>query len=107
MRERRAHATYGIETAPEVLDHLRRFSKRDQGFILDAIQRQLGNEPMVETRHRKRLTANPVAPWELRIGNYRVYFELQEEPERLVRIVAVGLKIREKVFIGGVEVKLR
>ncbi len=61
----------------------------------------------METRNRKRLAANLIAPWELRVGNYRIYFEVQEEPERVVRIVAIGLKVREKVLIGGVEVKLR
>lgn len=69
--------------------------------------RQLGHQPTVETRNRKRLAANLIAPWELRVGNYRIYFEVQEEPERVVRIVAIGLKVREKVLIGGVEVKLR
>lgn len=61
----------------------------------------------METRNRKRLVANPIAPWELRVGRYRVYFEVQEEPERIVAIVAIGLKVREKVMIGGVEVRLR
>jgi hypothetical protein len=32
---------------------------------------------------------------------------VKEDPERIVRIVAVGRKIRERVLIGGVEVKLR
>lgn len=62
---------------------------------------------MVETRSRKRLVANPIAPWELRVGRYRIYFDVQEEPERVVTIVAIGLKVREKVMIGGVEVRLR
>jgi mRNA interferase RelE/StbE len=61
----------------------------------------------VETRNRKRLTANPIAPWELRVGSYRVYFQVREEPERVVTIVAIGLKVRGKVMIGGVEVRLR
>jgi mRNA-degrading endonuclease RelE of RelBE toxin-antitoxin system len=58
----------------------------------------------VETRNRKRLEDNPIAPWELRVGRYRVYFEVREEPQR---IVAIGLKVREKVMIGGTEVRLR
>lgn len=59
------------------------------------------------SRNRKRLVANPIAPWELRVGRYRVYFEVQEKPERIVTIVAIGLKVREKVMIAGVEVNLR
>ena len=61
----------------------------------------------VPTRNRKPLDANPIAPWELRIGDYRVYFEVKEGPARVVRIVAVGLKDRDRVLIDGVEVKLR
>jgi hypothetical protein len=41
------------------------------------------------------------------VGRYRGYFEVQEEPERVVTIVAIGLKVREKVVIGGAEVRLR
>lgn len=74
---------------------------------MDALPRQLGFQPTVETRNRKHLAANPIAPWELRIGEHRVYFEVREDPERVVRVVAVGRKIRDKVLIGGVEVKLR
>jgi mRNA-degrading endonuclease RelE of RelBE toxin-antitoxin system len=106
-KERRATTAYRIEAAPEVYEHLVRFSKRDQSLILDTLPRQLGYQPTVETRNRKRLVANLIAPWELRIERYRVYFEVQEEPDRVVRIVAIGLKIRENVLIGGVEVKLR
>jgi hypothetical protein len=76
-------------------------------LILDALPRQLRYLPTVETRNRKRLVANPIAPWELRVGNHRIYFEVQEEPERVVRMVAIGLKVREKVLIGGVEVRFR
>jgi hypothetical protein len=35
------------------------------------------------------------------------YFEVKEQPARIVRIVAVGLKERDRVPIDGVEVNLR
>jgi mRNA-degrading endonuclease RelE of RelBE toxin-antitoxin system len=106
-KERRVQTTYRIDAAPEIEEHLSQFTKHDQKKILDALPRQLGFQPTVETRNRKHLAANPIAPWELRIGEHRVYFEVREDPERVVRVVAVGRKIREKVLIGGVEVKLR
>jgi mRNA-degrading endonuclease RelE of RelBE toxin-antitoxin system len=68
--------------APEVQDHLRRFAKRDQTMILDTVPRQLAHQPALPTRNRKPLDANPIAPWELRIGGYRVYFEVKEQPAR-------------------------
>jgi hypothetical protein len=43
---------------------------------------------------------NPVAPWELRIGNLRVYYDVEAEPEPVVFIRAAGIKERERVRIG-------
>ena len=43
---------------------------------------------------------NPVAPWELRIGRLRVYYDVEEEPEPVVCIRAVGIKERQRVRIG-------
>ena len=44
--------------------------------------------------------------WELRIGDLRVYYEIAEDPEQIVTIVAVGVKDRNRVLIGGKEIKL-
>ncbi len=49
---------------------------------------------------------NPLAQWELRIGNLRVYYQVEEEPEALVHIRAVGLKVRNRILIVGEEVDL-
>ena len=43
---------------------------------------------------------NPVAPWELRIRNLRVYYDVEEEPDPVVFIRAVGIKERDRVRIG-------
>jgi mRNA-degrading endonuclease RelE of RelBE toxin-antitoxin system len=48
---------------------------------------------------------NPIAPWELRIGVLRVYYEV-EAAESVVRILAVGAKDRDVVRIGGEAIKL-
>lgn len=58
------------------------------------------------TRQRKVLRANALAPWELRIGDLRVYYEVKDEPERVVVVKAVGVKKRNRVLIGGEEVEL-
>ena len=70
-----------------------------QKIVLDTVDRQLLNEPTAETRNRKPMRPNPVAPWELRIGNLRVY-EVEEEPAPKVIVLAAGVKEREKVRIG-------
>jgi mRNA-degrading endonuclease RelE of RelBE toxin-antitoxin system len=48
---------------------------------------------------------NPVAPWELRIGILRVYYEI-EAAETVVHTLAVGVKERDAVRIGGEVIKL-
>jgi len=62
-------------------------------------QEHLIREPTVETRKRRMMRSNPVAPWELRIGNIRVYYDTEEEPEPTVLVRAVGLKERNLVRI--------
>ena len=75
-------------------------------MILDAVDRQLAHEPYKETRNRKPMRPNPVAPWELRIGSLRVYYEAHEKPEPTVFILAIGVKERNRVRIGKDFVRL-
>ena len=49
---------------------------------------------------------NPVAPWELRIGNLRVYYDISEEPDKIVYVRAVGMKKGNTVKIGAEEIRL-
>jgi hypothetical protein len=49
---------------------------------------------------------NPMAPWELRIGNLRVYYDVVDEPEATVHVRAIGVKERNRVRIGGEVVDL-
>jgi len=44
--------------------------------------------------------------WELRIGNLRVYYDIEDKPERVVYIRAVGIKGRNSVRIGKEVIKL-
>jgi len=87
--------------------HLDRMDARRVATVLDTVIRQLSHEPATATRNRKPLRANAVAPWELRIGDIRVYFDVAEDPEPIVTVRAVGIKFREKVVIGGNEVDIQ
>ena len=49
---------------------------------------------------------NPVAPWELRIGSLRVYYDVEVEPELMVYVRAVGVKLRNRVRIGKEVIEL-
>src|SRR5438105_5032595 len=66
---------------------MRRLTAREQAIVLDEVERALAHEPAVETRHRKPMRPNPVAPWELRIGHLRIYYDVGEgsDPVVLVR----------------------
>ena len=96
---------YEIIFQPDAIDHLRSFSARDRTTVLDEVERPLTYEPHVETRRRKRLRPNSLAPWELRIGNLRVFYDVNEKPAE-VRIVAVGRKRGNTLLIAGQEIPL-
>ncbi|MFO7033313.1 addiction module toxin RelE [Limnospira fusiformis CCALA 023] len=69
-------------------------------MVLEGISQQLTSQPTVETRNRKLMRPNPLASWELRIGQLRVYYDVEEEPEAIVEILAVGIKDRNQVRFG-------
>ena len=98
--------SFRIEYSPESVEHLKLLTAREQSIVLDTVDEQLGHEPNIETRSRKPMRPNPVAPWELRIGDLRVYFEAVTDPEPVVYVRAVGVKSHNRVTIGGEEVEL-
>ena len=97
---------YRIEFAPSAVEHLGALSGRQRGVVVDRIREQLLYQPLVRTRHRKPLRPNALAPWVLRVGGLRVYYDVSETPEPCVTIRAIGVKVRERVFVGGVEIDL-
>jgi mRNA-degrading endonuclease RelE of RelBE toxin-antitoxin system len=98
--------SYHIEYSADAEDHLRVLTARQQAIVLDTVDEQLAYQPTVETRNRKPMRPNPLAPWELRIGNLRVYYDVEEEPEPVVYIRAVGVKERNRVRIGREVIEL-
>lgn len=98
--------SYTIEYSPDTLDHFRVLTARQRATVLDSVDLQLTHEPTVETRNRKPMRPNPLAPWELRIGDLRVYYDVEEIPEPKVLIRAVGIKERNRIRIGGKEIEL-
>ena len=97
---------YRIVYSPATDEHLRALTARQRATIFDSVDEQLAQQPTLETRNRKPMRPNPLAPWELRIGDLRVYYDIEEKPENVVTILAVGIKDRNRVLIGGEEVEL-
>ena len=106
MRQSDSRLGYRIEYSPDAEDHLRGLSVREQRNLVDAVDEQLADQPTVETRNRKPMRPNPIAPWELRAAHLRIYDEVREEPEPVVVVLAVGVKDRNVVRIGGEEIVL-
>jgi mRNA-degrading endonuclease RelE of RelBE toxin-antitoxin system len=97
---------YEIEFAAEVERHMRAMTARQRTAIYDGIERHLLNQPAMETRNRKPMRPNPLAAWELRLGELRLYYRVVETPKKIVQIAAVGVKKREQIWIGGERVDL-
>jgi mRNA-degrading endonuclease RelE of RelBE toxin-antitoxin system len=97
---------YSIEFAQSVREQLRAFTALQRTTVLEAIEEQLSHQPLVETKQRKPLRPNPLAPWELRIGNFRVFYEVAADEPDTVRILSVGQKRGNKLYIGGQEIEL-
>ncbi|MEX0711323.1 MAG: type II toxin-antitoxin system RelE/ParE family toxin [Pirellulales bacterium] len=96
---------FGIEFTPEAVDDLQSYRKHDQQQIIAAIEIQLSHQPTEETRNRKRLRPNQLAEWELRVGDFRVFYDADAEAA-VVKIEAIGYKQGSKLFVHGEEYML-
>jgi mRNA-degrading endonuclease RelE of RelBE toxin-antitoxin system len=99
---------YRIRFAEQADEQIGALTAYRRARLLDAIEKQLLHEPSLETRNRKPLQADKrpfIAPWELRVDDMRVYYDVQEEPAPIVVITAVGIKVNNRVMIGGKELE--
>jgi len=92
---------YEIQFAEAVKSHLEALTAGQRKAAFDAIGTQLAHEPLKETRNRKPLRPNPIAPWELRVGSLRVFYDVVEGPPPVVNVLAVGIKERTQLRIGA------
>jgi len=95
--------------ADEVHEHLEAIQTKYHSLIQSEIEDQLLFEPEVETRNRKPLKRPTSfgADWELRLGpknRFRVFYQVNVEDSE-VRILAIGVKERSRLFFGGKEFK--
>ena len=60
---------YKIQFAESAEEHFAQLNARQQVIVLDAVKVQLQYEPLRQTRNKKRLRPNPLAP-----GNYEWAF---------------------------------
>jgi mRNA-degrading endonuclease RelE of RelBE toxin-antitoxin system len=96
--------------APITKQHLRTIEVKNYTLIREAISQQLSFEPTTETRNRKPLKRPVIfaATWEIRFGphnRFRVYYDVDME-QMIVSILAIGIKERNAIVIGGEEIAL-
>jgi mRNA-degrading endonuclease RelE of RelBE toxin-antitoxin system len=96
---------FAIEFTLDAIEDMQRLRKYERQQIVETIQGQLAHQPTEETRNRKRLRPNQLAEWELRIGRFRVFYDVDTQANR-VKIEAIGYKRGDRLLIHGEEYKL-
>ena len=93
--------------APETARHVAAIDRKHHGLIRRSIRRLLAYDPDSASRNRKLL--QPPAPvestWEIRFGpgnRFRVFYDVDRDT-RTVRILAIGVKVRDRLWIGDEE----
>jgi len=94
----------------EFFSQIMAIESKFHSLIRRTIENQLTYEPDVETRNRKLLVRATTfgARWELRFGRnnqFRIFYSVFADKSE-VHILAVGIKIRDRLFIGGKESEL-
>jgi len=79
---------YEIVLAPEAVDDLRRLRATDRALIRGAIERHLRHGPMAVSRSRiKRLRGVARPQYRLRVGEFRVFYDVLEQTVEILAIV--------------------
>lgn len=98
---------YTLIFAPQTVEHLDLIEPKHHRQLQRTIHEQLSFVPTDETRNRKPLDqpAPFEATWELRCGpnnRFRVFYDVNLESQE-VFVLAIGVKVRNRLWIGGDE----
>jgi mRNA-degrading endonuclease RelE of RelBE toxin-antitoxin system len=86
------------------LDHMDAIESKYHTLIRKTVDEQLAHDPDVATRSRKPLIRATAigATWELRCGagnRFRIFYDVHHD-ERLVVVLAIARKVRDRLFVG-------
>ena len=100
-------AKFTLSFAPEAVEHLDAVESKYHGLLRRTLKEQLSHTPVQETRNRKPLEqpAPFEATWELRCGpgnRFRLFYAVDAD-SKTVQVLAIGVKERNRLFIGGEE----
>ena len=78
------------------------FAAYAQRIIFDGIVVHLRHQPTIGTRKIIAMRPNPAAGWELRLGDYRILYDV-DETSRAVTIQVIGEKLGNRLLVQGQE----
>jgi mRNA interferase RelE/StbE len=93
---------YRIIITREAKAQLRNLQAREQRVVSDGVAARLLDQPSSPSHAIKRLRTNPLADYELRLGDLRVFYKVDEESDEVV-IVIIGRKVGNALFVEGEE----
>jgi mRNA-degrading endonuclease RelE of RelBE toxin-antitoxin system len=96
---------YQIDVTVDAKVDLKFYAVFEQRVITAGIRVHLAVQPALATKNRKPLRSHPIASWELRIGKYRIFYEV-DEAAHVVTIVSIGHKEHNALFVRGKEVPI-
>jgi len=96
---------FAIEFAEITSVRLAYLRPSERSLVIAAVKRLLANEPLTETRNRKPMRPNRLATWELRVQHLRVFYDV-DSAKALVKVLAIGRKIKDKLIIGREYIQL-
>jgi mRNA-degrading endonuclease RelE of RelBE toxin-antitoxin system len=91
---------FQITITAEAESQMKALPAREQRVLEAAILARLQDQPTTPTRAIKRLRPNPLAEFELRVGDLRVLYNVEESE---VILLIVGRKAGNKLIVGGEE----
>jgi mRNA-degrading endonuclease RelE of RelBE toxin-antitoxin system len=93
---------YRITITTEAKAQLLDLPAREQRIISDGVAARLGDQPVTASRAIKRLRPNPMVDYELRLGDLRVLYKVDEENAEVV-IAIIGRKVGNALIVEGEE----
>jgi mRNA-degrading endonuclease RelE of RelBE toxin-antitoxin system len=79
---------YEIVLLPEAIQDIRQLSARDAGIIRSALEQFLRHEPQRVSKSRiKRLRSMSRPQYRLRVGEFRVYYDIEDAEVYILAVV--------------------
>jgi len=96
---------YTVEISDDAEEDLTYYRAYERRIILEGTLARLRDHPNRETNYLKKLRENPIAPWEVKVGKYRVFYTIEPDAP-IVVIMSIGHKEHNTLYIRGKVVQL-